>query len=164
MLKERRIGEPGGKSLTGGIKMEIYFMQHGACLSKDVDPEQPLSPEGEKVIKYVARAIKRMGIRFDVILVSPKKRSRQTATFVAAETGFSEEDITETVLIKPMAPPEETIQFLKKYEDKVRVLIVGHLPSLSRVASFLLTEGSEVSMHFDMGGLGRIEVEMLHTQ
>jgi len=151
------------EGLTGGIKMEIYFMQHGACLSKDIDPEQPLSPEGEKVIRNVARAIKKMGIRFDVILASPKKRSRQTAAFVATETGFSEKDIVETVLIKPMAPAEETIQFLKQYEDKKRVLIVGHLPSLSKVASFLLTEDSEISIHFEMGGLGRIDVEMLPT-
>ena len=68
--------------------MEIYLMQHGQALPKEQDPEEGLSAEGEERIRASARGLKKMGAAFDVILCSPKKRSRQTATIVAEELGF----------------------------------------------------------------------------
>ncbi len=143
--------------------MEIYFMQHGPCLPKDQDPEQSLSPEGEKLIEKVARAVSRMELRFDVIIGSTKKRSLQTATIIARATGYPPEKIVESALLKPMAPVEETINFLKQYEQQNKILIVGHLPSLAELASFLLLSNEKLSLHFEMGGLGRIDVESFPT-
>ncbi|MGD9339110.1 MAG: histidine phosphatase family protein [Syntrophobacterales bacterium] len=76
--------------------MEIYLMQHGPNLSKDEDPEESLSPEGEAQVSKAAQAIKRMGLGFEVIIASPKKRSKQTAAIVAEAVGFPVEDILET--------------------------------------------------------------------
>ncbi|MFP3869371.1 MAG: SixA phosphatase family protein [Syntrophobacteria bacterium] len=143
--------------------MEIYLMQHGPNLSKDEDPEESLSPEGEAQISTAAQAVKRMGLRFDVIIASPKKRSRQTAAIVARAVGYSEGEIVETDKVKAMTPAEETIGYLKLHEGKSAVFIAGHLPSLAEVASFLLTDGSRSSIHFVRGGLGRIDVKELPT-
>ncbi len=141
--------------------MELYFMQHGPCLPKERDPEQSLSPQGEELIKKVAIAISKMNLKFDTILASTKKRSLQTATFIAKRTGYQPEKIIETALLKPMTPPEETINFLKQYEQQNRILIVGHLPSLSELASFLLLESGKLPLRFEMGGLGRIDAPSL---
>ena len=143
--------------------MEIYLMQFGPNLSKAEDPEEPLSPEGEAQILAAAQAIKKMGLQFDVILASPKRRSKQTAAIVAGAVGFPEENIVETELVKAMTPAEETILYLKQFEGKNTVLLAGHLPSLSEVASSLLTEGSRAAIQFERGGLGRIDVERLPT-
>ncbi len=143
--------------------MEIYFMQHGPCLSKGQDPEQPLSPEGEELIKKVAIAVAKMKLNFDVIIASTKKRSLQTATIVANTIGYPSEKIIETALLKPMAPTEETINFLKQYERENSILLVGHLPSLAELASFLLLDGAKLSLQFEMGGIGRIDVTSLPT-
>jgi phosphohistidine phosphatase len=143
--------------------MEIYLMQHGPNLSKDKDPEEPLSPEGEVLVSKAAQAIRKMGLNFDVIIASPKKRSKQTAAMVAEAVGFPVEGIVETEQVKAMTPAENTILYLKQFEDKKAVLVAGHLPSLAEVASSLLTSGSRATIQFERGGIGRIDVDSLPT-
>jgi phosphohistidine phosphatase len=143
--------------------MEIYLMQHGPALPKEQDPDEGLSPEGEASIHAAGKALREMGIGFDVILSSPKKRSRQTAAIVAEEVGFPPEQIVETEMLKPMVPPEETIKALSQYAGNERILIAGHLPSVAEVASFLLTEGPKATVEFERGGCCRIDAEKLPT-
>jgi phosphohistidine phosphatase len=134
--------------------MEIYLMQHGPALPKDQDPEEGLGPEGEARIHASGKALKKMGVAFDAILSSPKKRSKQTAAIVAEALGKK---------VKAMTPPEETVLALSELSWAERVLIAGHLPSVAEVASFLLTEGSKAAVQFEMGGCCRIDVEELPT-
>jgi phosphohistidine phosphatase len=143
--------------------MEIYLMQHGPALPKEQDPDEGLSPEGEASIHAAGKALKKMGIGFDLIVSSPKKRSRQTAAIVAEEVGFPPEQIVETEMLKPMVPPEETIKALSQYAGNERILIAGHLPSVAEVASFLLTEGPKATVEFERGGCCRIDAEKLPT-
>ncbi len=143
--------------------MEIYLMQHGPALPKDKDPEEGLSPEGEARIQASGEALKRMGVTFDAILSSPKKRSKQTAAIVAEKVGFSSDKIMETKKVKAMTPAEETVQALSEVSGAEQVLIAGHLPSVAEVASFLLTEGSKAAIQFEMGGCCRIDAEGLPT-
>ena len=143
--------------------MEIYLMQHGSALPKEQDPEEGLSPDGKARIHASGKALKKMGITFDVILSSPKKRSKQTASIVAEELGFPPDKIIETEKVKAMTHPEETIKTLAEYVGNRRILIAGHLPSVAEVASFLLTEGSKTTIEFERGGCCRIDVEDLPT-
>jgi phosphohistidine phosphatase len=143
--------------------MEIYLMQHGPNLSKDEDPEEPLSPDGKKQVLKAAKAIKKMGLQFDVIIASPKKRSQQTAELVAEAIGFPVERIVETAKVKAMTPAEETIAYLAQFTDQESILIAGHLPSLAEIGSILLTSGSKATIQFERGGLGRIDVGKLPT-
>ena len=143
--------------------MEIYLMQHGSNLSRDEDPEESLSPEGQGQVSKTAEAIRKMGLKFDVIISSPKKRSKQTAAIVAKAVGFPVAEIVETDRVKAMTPAEETVNYLKQFEDKQSVLIAGHLPSLAEVASSLLTLGSKATIQFERGGIGRIDVDELPT-
>lgn len=139
--------------------MEIYLMQHGPNLSKDEDPEEPLSREGEAQITAAAGAAKKMGLQFDVVIASTKKRSKQTAEMVTSVLGFPLDKIIETEKVKAMTPPEETIDFLRQFESSKSIFIAGHLPSLAKLASYFLTGDESVSIHFLRGGLGRIDLE-----
>ena len=143
--------------------MEIYLMQHGSALPKEQDPEEGLSPDGKARIHASGKALKKMGISFDVMLSSPKKRSKQTASIVAEEVGFPPDKIIETEKVKAMTHPEETLTILAEYSGNQRILIAGHLPSVAEVASFLLTEGSKATIEFERGGCCRIDVEDLPT-
>jgi phosphohistidine phosphatase len=143
--------------------MEIYLMQHGPALPKEQDPEEGLGPEGQERIHDSGQALKKMGIAFDAILCSPKKRSKQTAGIVAEETGFPPEKIIETDKVKAMAPADVTVRTLAEISGAERVLIAGHLPSVAEVASFLLTQGSKASVQFEMGGCCCIDVDELPT-
>jgi phosphohistidine phosphatase len=141
--------------------MEIYLMQHGPNLSKDEDPEEPLSPGGKIQVSRAAKAIKRMGLQFDIIVASPKKRSQQTAILVAEAVGFPVERVVVTEKVKAMTPAEETIVYLAQFDEKDSILIAGHLPSLAEIASALLTSGSKATIQFERGGIGRIDVDKL---
>lgn len=143
--------------------MEIYLMQHGLALPRDEDPEEGLSSEGDELIHATGKALRKMGIGFDAILASTKKRARQTAAIVAEEVGFPMEKIIETDKVKAKTPPEETIQVLAELSGCTKVLVAGHLPSLAEVASFLLTDGSKASVAFENGGCCRIDTEELPT-
>lgn len=141
--------------------MEIYLMQHGQAFSEEADPERSLTPEGENQIGASTRALQKIGVGFDLIVTSPKKRAGQTAQIVAKGLGYPTDDIKVTKTLQPTAPAHEAIAFLKAYEDKRRVLLAGHLPSLGEIASDLLGQGSTVSIHFEMGGVCRIDVDLL---
>ena len=139
--------------------MEIYLMQHGPNLSEDQDPEESLSQEGEAQISVAAGAAKKMGLQFDVVIASTKKRSKQTAEIVAGALGFPTDQIIETDKVKAMTPPEETVDFLRQFENRKSLFIAGHLPSLARLTSYFLTGDEGATIHFVRGGLGRIDLK-----
>lgn len=141
--------------------MEIYLMQHGQAFSEEADPERSLTPEGENQIGASSHALQKIGVGFDLIVASPKKRARQTAEIVARRLDYPIDDIKVTETLQPTAPAQEAIAFLKTHEDKRWILLAGHLPSLGEIASDLLSEGSKVSIHFDMGGVCRIDADLL---
>ncbi len=143
--------------------MEIYLMQHGQAYAEDQDPERSLTPGGEDQIRSSGKALKKLGVEVDLFVSSPKKRARQTAEIVAGELGYSKGEITVTEALEPLAPPEDAIAYLGRFGDKGKMLLAGHLPSLGKIASNLMSERVDVSIHFEMGGICRIDVEALPT-
>lgn len=136
--------------------MELYLMQHGTCFSKDIDPDQPLSPVGREQVAKSAEAVRRLGLGFDVILASPKTRSIQTAEAVALAVDYPETAIVITDKVKAMTPAPETAAMLERYAAMQAVLVCGHLPNLAEVASHLL--GAKVRIGFANGGLVRLDM------
>lgn len=137
--------------------MELYLMQHGSAFSKDIDPEQPLSPVGREQIIKSAQAVRRLGLGFDLVVSSPKLRAKQTAEIICELLGYPEEDIAITDLVKAMSGPQETIEFLKSHKNQGAVLVVGHLPNLAKVAGELLSPGHAPAIKIMNGGLTRID-------
>jgi len=138
-------------------------MQHGEAYAEDRDPERSLTPEGEDQIHSSGRALKKLGVDVDLIVSSPKKRARQTAEIVAGELGYSKEAIEVTETLEPLAPSDDAVAYLRRFGDRRKVLLAGHLPSLAEIASNLMSGGAHVSIHFEMGGLCRIDVEEFST-
>ncbi len=139
--------------------MELYLMQHGTALSKELDEDRPLSPVGRDQLVKSAEAVKKLGIGLDLIVASPATRSLQTAQIVAAQVGYPESAILQVNAVKPMARPEEVVEFLHEHEDKGSVLIAGHLPSLEKIAALLISHRGEAALAFQNGGLTCIEIE-----
>lgn len=134
-------------------------MQHGLALEQELDPERRLSPEGEDQIRRSGRALKKLNISFDLIISSSKKRARQTAELVAESVGYPIPKILETEKLDPAAPASEILSFLDSFEEINRTLLAGHLPSLNAVASELLGTGDSFFLHFENGGVCRIDCE-----
>ncbi|EGB13520.1 putative phosphohistidine phosphatase, SixA [Pseudodesulfovibrio mercurii] len=139
--------------------MLIHLMQHGACLPKEVNPNQPLSPVGREQVEKSARAAAILGLRFQLVAASSKVRSIQTAEIMAGQTGYPVERIVVTDAVKAMAPTAETINFIREYEGLDSILITGHLPSLALLASAILSPGRHVEVRVENGGLMQLGLE-----
>lgn len=137
--------------------MLIHLMQHGACLSKELDHHQPLSPVGREQAIKSALAARTLGLRFELVAASPKVRSRQTAEIMAEHTGYPASRIEVTDAVKAMAPVRETLAYIKDYEGLDSIFIAGHLPSLGLLASELLTGGANLDIAIENSGLMQID-------
>lgn len=131
--------------------MNLYLMRHGEALAETADPIQGLSAEGVRQIRASAGAMKRLGICPELVICSPKKRAKQTAALVAEVVNYPYSDIVESEALLPKAAPEGFTELLEKYRDRQSLLLVGHLPSLNTILSFLL--GSETAVRFESGGV-----------
>jgi len=140
--------------------MLVHLMQHGACLSKELDPTQPLSPVGREQVERSAKAARILGIRFELVVASPKVRSLQTAQIMAEYTGYPSSRIQVSDTVKAMAPVARTLQFIQEYDGLDSILIAGHLPSLASVASQILMPGKQVDIAIENGGLMQLNMNM----
>lgn len=137
--------------------MNLYLMQHGLANLKEIDIEQSLSGKGEETIKNSAIGLKKIPISFDVIICSPKKRSKQTAEIVREVFKFPKEKIIESEKVLPLTPAEETLDFISNFES---VFIAGHLPSIQEIISFLLYPTSSLNVEIQNGGCTKIDIEV----
>jgi len=55
--------------------VEIYLVRHGAAYDKQEDPERHLNKDGVSQCHLTGKALKRLGIQFDLIVSSPKARA-----------------------------------------------------------------------------------------
>ena len=126
--------------------MQLYLMRHGKANPEEVDPEQGLSEGGKEGVKKLAEELKKQGTILDLILVSSKKRSKQTGEIVAEQLGLSKDKIQKTDMINPNTEPQQTIDFLKTL-TKNSVLIAGHLPLVEKIANYFLGVNGSIAFH-----------------
>lgn len=120
--------------------MLLYLVQHAESLSKEEDPTQSLSEKGIENIKKVANYVVGLNIGVNQIFHSEKLRAMQTAQVLAdfIKTGNG---VSETDGLAPLDDPQ--IWFERVSKMKEDVMLVGHLPHLSKLASLLLCGDKE---------------------
>ena len=119
--------------------MALYLVQHGKSLPKDVDPDQGLSDEGVAETERIANVAKEYAVNVKSIKHSGKTRARRTAEIFASALNPGE-DIQETNGIKPL---DDVAAFAENIQAEDNVMLVGHLPFMERMTSFLVTESIE---------------------
>lgn len=133
--------------------MAIYFIQHGVCLDKSIDPKKPLSELGKKETNQVSEFLKKNRIKIQKVYHSGKLRAKETAQILSNH--LSDGNIYEK---SNMLPNDNVISFCKdKLEDNC--IYVGHLPHLDKATSYLVcqNEDSEV-IKLKNSGIVSIEV------
>ena len=120
--------------------MYFYLVRHGEAQSELENPLRPLSAEGKRVIKIVAAHLSRLGTRPESINCSEKLRARETAEIIAKELSM----VDRVKAFKGIAPNDDInpVADLLCAEEK-SLMLVGHLPFLSRLLSLLLITDSE---------------------
>ena len=135
--------------------MRIYLMQHGKPVSKEENPDKPLSEQGKSDVEKTAHFLKRCHVTIDEIFHSGKTRARQTAEIVISTLNPSEKPKEKSGL-SPMDDVQEIAHEINK-RDKA-LFIAGHLPHLGKLVS-LLVAGSESFpvVRFQQGGVVCLE-------
>ena len=117
--------------------MKLYLVQHAKAASKDIDPARTLTEDGIRDIQKVTAFIRPLNLSVDCLWHSGKKRAQQTAEFLAEVITLNKEHSAHGDL----APNDD----VKTIENEIMslkqdIMIVGHLPFLSKLASLLLTK------------------------
>lgn len=123
--------------------MDFYLVRHGAAKGELEDPLRPLSDKGKEAIERLTPIVSKLGIQPEEINCSEKLRAKETAEIIAK--GLS---ITHTVkTIMGLAPNDDVgpVAQLLCSEEK-SLMLVGHLPLLSKLLSYLLIGDSEKTL------------------
>lgn len=120
----------------GGVTfMKLYLVQHGKAKREEEDPEKALSAQGVEESKKVASHLSRIPVKVDHIFHSDKLRARQTVEIFARQLN-AKGQVGE---IDGLAPKDDPLVWKARLGDETEdLMLVGHLPHLSRLASLLL--------------------------
>lgn len=113
--------------------MRVYLVQHAEAKSEEEDPERRITEKGRKETEKVAEFLKKAGIKVDVIFHSTKTRAKQTAQIFSEYLGVK---VEEKDNLEPLADPKIWAERIR--EEKRNVMIVGHLPHLSKLLKELV--------------------------
>ncbi len=120
--------------------MNIYLVRHAEALEPRegmADELRHLTGSGRKLAAKQARRLKKLKVRPDLIITSPRVRAVQTAELLAAQVG-RDAVVAAHPSLTGEADPEETVRLLREAGKLHAILLVGHEPHLSRVAAQLL--------------------------
>jgi len=115
--------------------MRLYLVQHGTALSKEADPDRPLSPEGAREVGEMVAFFARRHLSVNELWHSGKTRARQTAMALAG--ALRAPNLRERDGLNPKDSIDPLAEALRRRDADL--MVVGHLPFLSRAASLLLT-------------------------
>jgi phosphohistidine phosphatase len=139
--------------------MKLYLLRHGPAVSRQewdkADSERPLTEHGIKVTNKVAQHICDLDLGLDALLTSPYARARDTARIVAKECGIKALLAEEPGLEPDRFTAAELRRILDEHPDAENVMVVGHEPSMSTVASDVIGGGS---LRLKKSGLIRIDI------
>lgn len=131
--------------------MEIYLVRHGEAKSEYEDPERPLTDKGRRDVSIVAEYAATLGLKISKIYHSEKLRAKQTAEILyqklKPKNGLEQ--------VQGLAPSDDIQATIKMIENaKDSIMIVGHLPHLSKLLSALVAgDQNKKLLEFDAGGI-----------
>jgi phosphohistidine phosphatase len=120
---------------------KLYLIRHGIAadrLDGQKDEERALTEEGASKTKQVAKKLRDLDIRFDLILTSPLVRARQTAEILQS-AGLSGK-IEESSDLAPDGEISSWLETLERWCDGggSSLALVGHQPDLGNWAEILV--------------------------
>jgi phosphohistidine phosphatase len=130
--------------------MVLYLVQHAQAKSKDEDPERPITDQGRREMESVMLLMMRYGaITASRVMHSGKLRAQETADIIASKI---EADTEEADGLGPNDDPSIWAQ--QAASSSRDLVLVGHMPHLSRLASLLLCGNPDQAVvEFTNGGV-----------
>ena len=137
--------------------MNLYLMRHAIAEKRDSsqypdDSQRPLSIPGRRKMTKIADGLKELGLGFDLILSSPYLRARETAEIMAKRFGLKNH-LVFTDHLSPLGHADQLIAEILEQRMVEHLLLVGHEPNMSSLASMLLAGNGSVQITMKKGGL-----------
>lgn len=116
--------------------MYLYLMRHAEALAAHEAPQRSLSERGKEQVAKIASFIQNNNLNFTHIYHSDKARSYESAQLIAEQGNFSDKLHYERVL-----NPDYGVGELTGFVESLTTdsLLVGHLPNLELLSTYLLT-------------------------
>lgn len=128
----------------------LYLVRHGEAVVGADDFARALTKDGRKEVTLSSKVAFEMGVEVDRIVQSGRLRALQTAE-IWADALKPTPTIEEYADIQPMTHPSAALELI---ESAGSLMIVGHLPHLSRLASLLVVgDPEEELVAFPTGGV-----------
>ncbi len=135
--------------------MKLYLIQHGEAKPEAEDPERPLTVRGEEEVKKVSFKVGHLNVSPSKVLHSGKLRAKQTAEIMAEGLKSPPRNVEP---VHGLNPNDDVKPWAKRIEDdKQDMMIVGHLPFLEKLASYLLCGKSSRLVLFRYGAVVCLE-------
>ena len=109
--------------------MISIIVQHGVNISKEENPDKPLSAKGREQIKNLVNFLNVIKWCPERIIHSGKLRAAETAEIGGKGTGCTQIEVEE--YLNPNDDPERLIKELVDTDDNI--LVVGHMPFLGEL-------------------------------
>jgi phosphohistidine phosphatase len=131
--------------------MILYLVQHGEAAPKEVEPNRPLTEEGQRDVVQVASMAVRLGVDVRQIWHSGKTRAEQTAD-IWGEALSPREGVVAVGGLRPKDDVRPIAEALAA--ETGPLMVVGHLPFLERLVGLLVTgDPGCPAVRFRTGGL-----------
>lgn len=133
--------------------MELTLIRHAIAEDGADDAARPLSKKGKKRFTQSVKGLKALGLRFERVLHSPKKRAVETAGLLRS---LCDGELKST----PLLAREPDVELWELLEGE-RLAVVGHEPYLSTLLGWLVTGEASAGENFELkkGGVAQLEGE-----
>ena len=123
--------------------MKLLLQQHGEAQPASQSAERELTPHGAADVANLARVLGAAGVRVTQVLHSGKTRAHQTAEIMGR--ALAPEAVPRSVSgLAPNDPVEPIAATFAELDCDT--LVVGHLPFMGRLASFLVSGRTEPAL------------------
>ncbi|HEX6673125.1 MAG TPA: phosphohistidine phosphatase SixA [Nitrososphaeraceae archaeon] len=146
--------------------MDLFILRHGYAGNRLSDPMKDIKREltisGKKEVVEIAKSLKKLGVKFNVIFSSPFTRAFQTAQIIAEEYKLTEQ-IEQSDELKPDGSKGSLYNKFSKLSIDSVILIVGHEPYLSGMINDIISNDNYNKNHnnniiLKKAGLSRIKI------
>ena len=142
--------------------MDLFILRHGEAGQRlstgRGDFQRSLTTAGQKEVSDIAKSLKELGTKFDVVITSPLKRAHQTAAIVA-KTLKIEKKMQDWDESSPEGNRIDLYNKLSHLKQQSLVLVVGHEPYLSKMVSEIIFDGNDGGrIALKKSGLARIRI------
>ncbi len=137
----------------------IFLVQHGEALDKKENPLRPLSNMGRETILRMGDFLVSQGSKIDVVWHSPKLRAKETAEILSTCLKLDTNSLCEYKELEPEEPVKKTVKLIQNAKEQ-NIMIVGHLPHLSRLGGLLLTgDENQELIAFEKGSIACLDYQ-----